>query len=151
MMRLLLLFLLGVICAAPLGCVKRQIIITSEPGEAEVYLNGRHVGKTPARIGFEFYGMREVTLRKHVQPSEGFYYESLNREIDVAAPWYEYFPIDVIADVVIPFTIENRHEFHFKLVKRSPLPDEREKEYLDLINRSKTLRARIAEGIGGGR
>ena len=122
------------------GCVKRQIIITSEPAGARVYLDGIEVGRTPTSVAFEFYGVREIVLRKPAISAQGYYYPSRREVIDLAAPWYEYFPIDFIPDVAIPFTIYDRHEFHFKLEKRAPTAEERDKEIEELFKRADELR-----------
>ncbi len=130
------------------GCVKRQIIITSKPAGAKVYLGGREVGKTPVSIDFEFYGVREIALRKSTPSTAGYYYLAKVEKVDVAAPWYEYFPIDLIPDVVLPFTIHDRHEFHFVMERCAPKPEDRDKLVDGLLEKADKLRKATR---GGGR
>lgn len=49
-----------------ISCVERRIDIQSTPSDAEVYLDGEYQGKTPISIPFDFYGTREVRLRKRI-------------------------------------------------------------------------------------
>ncbi|MCX7703158.1 MAG: PEGA domain-containing protein, partial [Planctomycetota bacterium] len=47
------------------GCVLREFLIQSEPAGAEVFLDGRYIGKTPLKQSFDFYGTHRVVLRKN--------------------------------------------------------------------------------------
>ena len=64
-MRFLLLLLFA--CASMLGCVKRTISITSDPGGALVWVNDREVGRTPLEIGFLYYGEYDVRVERSGQ------------------------------------------------------------------------------------
>ncbi|MFH1423048.1 MAG: PEGA domain-containing protein [Planctomycetota bacterium] len=94
------------------GCVVRELIIRSNPSDAKVYIDAEEKGVTPYSIEFTFYGAREIVLRK-----EG--YESLKKVIKLPIPWYEYFPLDFISELIIPFEIKDTHEFDFTLDKIS--------------------------------
>ena len=64
-MRFLL--LLVFVCASMLGCVKRTISITSDPGGALVWVNDREVGRTPLEIEFLYYGEYDVRVERDGQ------------------------------------------------------------------------------------
>ena len=64
-MRFLLLLLFA--CASMLGCVKRTISITSDPGGALVWVNDREVGRTPLEIEFLYYGEYDVRVERDGQ------------------------------------------------------------------------------------
>ena len=120
--------LLALLALSVGGCVVRELNIRSEPPGATVYINGREEGKTPLKKNFDFYGSREVTLRK-----DGF--RSLREIVTPSVPWYEFFPIDFITELLLPVRLHDRHEYSFKL---EPLPD---RPPQDLLERANKVRA----------
>ncbi|MHC5079610.1 MAG: PEGA domain-containing protein, partial [Planctomycetota bacterium] len=56
-------FLLSLGVLVP-GCVERTIEVRSDPPGAEVYLDRAFRGRTPVRLPFHHYGVREITVRK---------------------------------------------------------------------------------------
>lgn len=82
------------------GCVERTMRISSDPQGARVFLNDEEVGVTPARVSFLWYGDYDIILRK-----EGF--ETLKTHYRLDALWYQYPPIDLIAECLIPTTIKD--------------------------------------------
>ncbi|MHC4661028.1 MAG: PEGA domain-containing protein [Planctomycetota bacterium] len=122
------------------SCIKRQIIITSRPAGAEVFVNGRQAGETPTAIDFEFYGIREIMVRKPLCGSHNYYYMTERKIVDVRAPWFEYFPIDIFADVLLPFTIQDRHRVHFDMQKHAPTREDRERNAEGILDRADKLR-----------
>jgi hypothetical protein len=109
------------------GCVERTIKITSQPSGAAVYLNDEEVGRTPTEVSFTFYGDYSVILRK-----EG--YQTLQTHRQINAPFYQLPPLDIIADLLIPATIHDRHTWGFDLGPQQ-LPTNRE-----LIERAEEFR-----------
>ena len=95
------------------GCVVRELIVNSDPPGAAVYINGREEGRTPLTKTFDFYGARELTLRL-----DG--YETASEVVTPSVPWYEYFPIDFVTEILLPLRLYDRHEYSFTL---EPLPD----------------------------
>ena len=89
------------------GCVERQLRLHSDPPGALVYLNGEEVARTPATVPFEWYGRYDVVVRK-----EG--YETLEKPAWVVAPWWQWVPIDLIAEVV-PIRLTHRPRLDFEL------------------------------------
>ena len=110
------------------GCVERTIKITSQPSGAVVYLNDEEVGRTPTEVSFKFYGDYGVILRK-----EGF--ETLQTHRQINAPWYQLPPFDIVADMLIPTTVYNRHSWSFDLQPQQ-LPPKQE-----LLERAEGFRA----------
>ncbi len=90
------------------GCVERKLIIRSEPSNATVILDGRNVGTTPYEVSFMHYGGREVLL---AAPGH------LRRRAvaNVRPPLYQRFPIDFIAECLLPFTLVDEHVFTYRL------------------------------------
>ena len=100
---LALTLLLGMTAAG--GCVQRTLQIDSSPPGALVYLNGEEVGRTPMRKEFLWYGTYDVELRK-----EG--YQTLKRPTQVWAPWWQWPPIDLFAEML---PLEDRHAARFRM------------------------------------
>ena len=75
------------------GCVRRTLTVTSDPPGALVHLNGVEVGRTPMTRDFTWYGTYDVVLRK-----EG--YETLKTRGKVIAPWWQWVPIDLAAELL---------------------------------------------------
>jgi hypothetical protein len=88
--RLVIAVLLPLLLA---GCVRRSLTVKSDPPGTIVYLNGVEVGRTPMTRDFTWYGTYDVVLRK-----EG--YETLKTEGQVIAPWWQWVPIDLFAELL---------------------------------------------------
>jgi hypothetical protein len=86
------------------GCVERTITVRSSPPGARVYLDDVEHGETPVTFDFNFYGQRELVLRKDN-------YETYREVIEVSPPLYSRFPIDTFFDLLWPFRIEEDHPY----------------------------------------
>jgi len=75
------------------GCVRRTLTVKSNPPGALVHLNGVEVGRTPMTSDFTWYGTYDVVLRK-----DG--YETLKTRGKVIAPWWQWVPIDLFAELL---------------------------------------------------
>jgi hypothetical protein len=101
-------------CTAP-GCVLRTLEVKSTPAGATVYLDDQAVGETPLTMGFDFYGTRAIRVAKEgYHPHQG--------EVELSAPWYEWFPLDFISEILWPGTIRDRHDVAVELRKIEPGP-----------------------------
>ena len=90
------------------GCgVRRTLVLESEPSGALVYLNGEEVARTPAEVPLEWYGQYDVAVRK-----EG--YETLKTERWVVAPWWQWPPIDLLAELA-PVRLRDTRRLRFEL------------------------------------
>ncbi len=114
MRRLVLLPLLFLLLAAAPGCVRRGLVVESEPPGAEVWIDGDPAGLTPVRLSFSHYGAREIVLSKGG-------YALVKRLQDIQAPWYERFPIDFLTENLWPGTLVDERYFVYTL---QPLPPE---------------------------
>jgi hypothetical protein len=94
------------------GCVQRKLTITSEPSGAIVTMNDQDVGRTPFTRDFTWYGWYDVAVRK-----DG--YDTVKAHSKVIAPWWQWFPIDLVTEV-LPLT--DRQELHYSLKPASTQP-----------------------------
>ncbi|MBI3312168.1 MAG: HEAT repeat domain-containing protein [Candidatus Omnitrophica bacterium] len=90
------------------GCVKRTILIESNPPGARAWINEHPVGLTPVTYEFITHGRYKFRLEK-----SGFR-ERTAREM-VRAPVYEWIPLDFIFEHLVPFHLEDRHRFRYAL------------------------------------
>jgi len=93
---------------AAIGCVRRTMVITTEPPQALVFLNDQEVGRSEVSTDFLWYGDYDVVIRK-----EG--YQTLKTHWPVKAPWYQVPPIDFVAEILWPGQLHNVHRNHFSL------------------------------------
>ncbi len=120
---------LGLVLALLTGCVERVLAIRSDPPDAEVTLDGKGVGRTPVDIPFDWYGGREIIVRK-----AGF--KTVHTIEHVDAPWYQVFPLDFFTDVLLPFKIRDVRELNYKLEKESePVPPAKLRERADELKK----------------
>lgn len=112
------------------GCVQQKLTITSEPSGALVFLNGSEVGRTPLTRDFIKYGNYDVQLRK-----DG--YETLDKPTMVLAPWWQWFPIDFVAELM-PFRPTDHQSFHYTLTARPAETDTK-----TLIEHAEALRQQL--------
>jgi hypothetical protein len=112
------------------GCVERRLTINTEPQGARVLLNDEEIGTTPVTVSFSWYGDYNVTARK-----EGF--DTLKTHRLLKGPWYDGFPFDFFAQVIIPARIVDSYEWTFELSpKKLPTRDE-------LINKAEELKGQL--------
>lgn len=125
----------------PVGCVRRRMVVRSNPPGATVYLDGKEIGRTPLSTNFEHYGKREFRLVK-----QG--YETKTTILPVRAPWYQWFGLDFVSEVLLPGKLTDRHDFEFDLYPEQIVPK------YELVERAEDLRraahsegaVRITEG-----
>ena len=135
-MRRMAALILVALCAPALtGCVERRFVITSDPPGALVLRNGQPLGATPVDDHFTYYGDYDFTLIK-----EG--YETLQVKQHVNTPYYEYFPIDIVSEILVPFQIQDVRRFCYKLEPRRAVnTDQLLQEGQNLRNRGLSLGA----------
>lgn len=104
---------LGLVLLALLGsagCVDRVLQVRSDPPDATVTLDDQVVGKTPLDLHYTWYGKRYLSVEL-----QG--YTQVRELIALNPPWWQYFPLDFITDILVPFTIEDRSDFTYRLEK----------------------------------
>lgn len=127
MRRLIALFTLLPAIALAAGCgVERTLRLESDPPGALVYLNGEEVARTPAEVPLEWYGKYDVAVRL-----EG--YETLKDERWVVAPWWQWPPIDLVAELV-PLPLRDRRRLSFMLKPEGRLDE-------GVLDRGEAMRA----------
>ena len=99
------------------GCVERKLTINTEPQGAIVVLNDEEIGISPVTVSFEWYGDYNVRISK-----EGF--ETLKTHRKFKRPWYDYFPFDFFAQLIIPKRIADSYEWTFELAPKREIPRE---------------------------
>ncbi|MEE8155438.1 MAG: PEGA domain-containing protein [Phycisphaerales bacterium] len=107
------------------GCVRRTIMITSEPPGVLIWVNDREVGRTPIDIDFEYYGVYDVRL-------ELAGYEPMMTSGKASAPWWDKLGADFFAELV-PADLHSEVRWHYVL---TPLTEDRDA----LIERATQLR-----------
>ena len=108
-MRLLAPLLAGLLGGLPAGCAaERLLTVESDPPGAEIRLDDRRRGHTPATFDFGHYGIRRVTL--HLDG-----YRTFTERIELSPPWYARFPFDLVSEVLIPVGWRDRRELRVRL------------------------------------
>ena len=130
--RLLLLCLLAAVFLQS-GCVRRRLMVRSNPPGAMVYVDNQPIGKTPCATDFVYYGTREIRLVK-----AGFETLTVNQEIP--APWYQIPPLDFVSENVIPRKIQDYRTVSFNMVPQVIVPSEQ------LLGRAEQLRRSTLQG-----
>src|SRR5205085_4017228 len=96
------LLLAAMLAAGMTGCVERRMLIVSDPPGATVFVNGENVGLSPASVPFTYYGKYDITCVR-----DG--YETTTEKQPVRRPWYEFFPMDFVAEVLYPGHVQDNH------------------------------------------
>ena len=126
--RLLLVLVLMSLSA---GCVRQRLTVTSDPPGALVTLNDVEFGRTPVTRDFTWYGTYDVQIRK-----EG--YKTLDTTGVVIAPWWNWVPLDLIANL-LPLT--DHQKLHYTLNPSTrPANDSGA-----VVERAEQLRAKLDE------
>lgn len=129
--RTLLLTLCALALTLP-ACVRRSILVTSDPPGATVFLNDQQVGTTPCETDFRFYGTYDVRLTL-----DG--YQSIVTSETAQTPLHEQPGLDLVA---APFPFNTRIAWHYVLEKKPEAVD-RAKAEPALIQRGRDLGARV--------
>ena len=123
------------VCATLLqtGCVRRRLMIRSNPPGALVYVDNQPIGTTPCATDFTYYGTREIRLVKAG-------YETLTVNQPLPTPWYQIPPLDFVSENLIPRKIQDYRTASFNLVPQVIVPTEQ------LIARGEQLRQSTLQG-----
>ena len=116
------------LAAAGLGCVQRRLTIRSNPPGALVFIDNYELGTTPVSTDYVYYGTRKIRIIK-----DGF--ETLNVKQWIPPPWYQIFPLDFVAENILPFEIRDQRTLDFQLTPQVIVPTEQ------LLSRAETFAA----------
>jgi hypothetical protein len=98
------------------GCVDRRFVVTTNVPGAAVAVDGEQLGPTPADAAYVYTGKREF---RATAPG----YEPLTQVVTFEPKWWDYPGLDLFAEVLWPFRIEDVRRVHLDLqpvVPRSP-------------------------------
>lgn len=104
------------LCVAP-GCVRRRLLVRSNPPGAMVYVDNKPIGTTPCSTTFVYYGTREIRL---VKPG----FETLVVNQPIPAPWYELPPLDFVSENLVPREIQDYRTLTYNLQPQVIKPSE---------------------------
>jgi hypothetical protein len=115
------------------GCVRRRLMVRSNPAGAMVYVDNQPIGTTPCATAFVYYGTREIRL---VKPG----YETLTVKQPIPAPWYEIPPLDFASENLVPSEIQDFRTVAYTMTPQVIVPPQ------ELIGRAQQLRAATQQG-----
>jgi hypothetical protein len=115
------------------GCVRRRLLVRSNPPGAMVYVDNQPIGTTPCATSFIYYGTREIRL---VKPG----YETLTVNQPIPAPWYELPPLDFVSENAVPSEIQDYRTVTYNLAPQVIKPTDQ------LLADAEQLRAASQQG-----
>jgi len=89
------------------GCIRSMVRVTSDPGDARVFLNNVERGRTPVEMPIMWYWWYTIRVEK-----EGF--DPFEKNERFYAPPWAVTPFDIIADT-LPIPIKNTYKRHYVL------------------------------------
>jgi len=122
-----------VVCLLASGCVRRRLMVRSNPPGAMVYVDNQPIGTTPCATNFVYYGTREIRL---VKPG----YETLTVNQPIPRPWYEIPPLDFVSENVATSKIQDSRTVSYNLVPQVIVPTDQ------LLSRGEQLRRSTLQG-----
>ena len=121
------------VCTLLPGCLRRRLMVRSNPPGAMVYVDNQPIGTTPCATDFVYYGTREIRL---VKPG----YETLTVNQPIPVPWYEVPPLDFFTENVVPQKIQDYRTVSYNMVPQVIVPTEQ------LLSRAEELRQSTLQG-----
>ena len=106
--RVLVVFTMAVLCVMP-GCVKRRYTLRTDPPGALAIVNGEEIGPTPVSHSFTYYGDRNITFMRDD-------YQTLSVVQPMDAPWWDNYFTEFFSENLVPITLRDEREFHYRLV-----------------------------------
>jgi hypothetical protein len=111
------------------GCVDRRFVVTTNVPGAQITVDGKSIGPAPVDDQYLYAGWREI---RAVAPG----YEPTTKRVKFEYKWYDYPGLDLIAEVLWPFTIQDIRRVDLELQPARPLRNE------ELNFKAEELRAR---------
>jgi hypothetical protein len=116
------------------GCVRRRLMVRSNPPGAMVYVDNQLIGTTPCATSFVYYGTREIRLVKAG-------YETYTVNQPIPAPWYQIPPLDFVSENLAPRQIQEFRTVTYDLKPQTIVPTEQ------LLGRAEELRRSTLQGV----
>ena len=116
------------------GCVRRRLLVRSNPPGAMVYVDNQPVGTTPWCN--EFHLLRDAGARPR-KPG----YENADGQATIPAPWFEIPPVDFVSENVAPTEIQDYRTVSYDLVPGAIVPSDQ------LLDRAQQLRVSTQRGV----
>ena len=130
--KILVCVAIAIMLFAP-GCVKRRMIVRSNPEGAFVTVDRQAIGMTPVAAQYTYAGTREIHLEK-----DG--YETIDVKQRIVSPWYDRPILSLFSNNFAFREIRDDQVFDFEM---RPLQQVNEKE---LIDRANQLRYDVQRG-----
>lgn len=129
-----------VLAFATQGCrAQREMLISSEPPGAQIRLDDTLLSvKTPAHVPFKDYGVRRVTLYL-----DG--YLTYSESVDIVPPWYAYFPLDLVSEILLPIGWHDRHKLRVQMVKGDMAVES--PDLVNVMQRAEVMRRAGPDGL----
>ena len=125
------------------GCLQRRMVLRSNPSAALVIIDDQQIEqRTPATVPFTWDGTRSVTLI-----AAG--HKVLDAEAVLEPKWFDYFPLDFVAEFLWPLTIVDERTFDYELEAYVEGVDPNaEARVQGLLERAAAFRAGGSDGPG---
>ena len=111
------------------GCVDRRFVVDTNAPGAQISVDGKPIGPSPADAWYVYPGKYEF---KAVAPG----YQPLTRTVRLKPKWYDYPGLDFFAEVLWPFRIEDVRHVQLELEPARPVQTDQ------LLENADALRAR---------
>lgn len=122
-------FLAAVTVGLLAGCVDRRFVVETNVPGAHVAVDGAPLGPSPVDSRWEYAGSYQFTAS-----APG--YQPLGKRVHFKARWYQYPPLDLVAEVFWPFRIEDVRRVYLELEPLQPV------NQAELLSAADQLRSR---------
>ncbi|TWT77770.1 PEGA domain protein [Posidoniimonas polymericola] len=116
------------------GCVRRRLMVRTNPPGALLYVDNQQIGTTPCGVDFTYYGTRELRVVKAG-------YETLTVNQPIPTPWYETPGVDFVSENLVPWRIRDDRVVSLTMSPQRMIPSE------ELKARGQQLRAQANQPI----
>lgn len=116
------------------GCVKRTLVVRSQPEGALVTIDNQTIGHTPLSTPYTYQGTRDVKLEL-----DGF--QTVKVQENVRDPWYLNPPFDFIVENFWPYEVDVERELNFQMRPLEEVDQNR------LLDRASQLRSDVQRGL----
>jgi len=116
------------------ACVDRKLTVKTVPDNADVFVDGTHVGSSPVTLPFTYYGTVEIVVRKPGYRTE--------RHLETRQPpEFQQFPYDLYYETMTRDLYVDHRTYFYSLAPTSP--EERNREAVEAaIRRYEELKVR---------